>query len=241
MSLTTFILTFFVNQAYSFWQDMYGVARRIQGRLNDFHLLLATSSKRNPDGTYTRESEKLMNDVGAFSRLFHALLWASYARCFSVLLTPKGLERMAMRGLMTSKQLAVLKNLDVPSNQLHNACLEWMMIRVWQAVDDGTLRQDVSLSQTLLNQMCELRSTYYQIGGKLSCRMPLPYTHFVQILVDIFLILSPFALYADLGAYSFFCVGVLTLFYSGLLNRKLLKTWFKTSQLWLPNMLFFYA
>jgi len=219
MSLTTFILTFFLNQAYAFWQEVLGIARRIQGRLNDFHLLIATSCRRNPDGSLTRESEQLMDDVGATSRLFHALFWASCARRFSVLRTPKGMERMATRGLMTSRQLRVLQQLDVPDNQKHNACLEWMMIRAWQGIDDGTLRDDASFSQRLLDQMCTLRATYATIGDKLSCRMPLPYTHFVQILVDGFIFLSPFALYADLGVFSIFGVGVLTLFYTGLLDR----------------------
>lgn len=222
MTLTTFILTFFVNQAYSFWQDVHGIARRIQGRLNDFHLLLATGAKRNPDGTYTREAEKLMDDVGASSRLFHALFWASCARRFSVLRTNEGLERLASRGLMTSRQLQILENLDVPSNQRHNACLEWMMIRVWQGIDDGTLRNETSYSQRLMDQMCQLRGTYATIGDKLSCRMPLPYTHLVQILVDSFIALSPVALYSELGAYSIFSVGALTLFYTGLLDRKYL-------------------
>ena len=221
MSLTTFILTFFVNNAYSFWREIYQVARIIQGKLSDFHMILATNCQRNPDGSYTSESEKLMDDVSSSSRLFHALFWASCARQYAVLRTPKGLERMATRGLMTSRQLRVLQSLDLPDNQLHNACVEWMMIRANQGMHDGTLCNASEVRLRLLDQMGQLRAQYDAVGGKLSCRMPLPYTHFVQILVDTFLILSPVALYAELGAYSIFCVGVLTLFYSGLLDRKL--------------------
>jgi predicted membrane chloride channel (bestrophin family) len=218
MSLTTFILTFFLNQAFSFWKEIHSIARRIQGRMNDFNLLLATSAKRNPDGTYTRESEKLMDDVGAYSRLFHALFWASCARRFSVLKTPRGMERMAQRGLMTSKQLEVLNSLDLPQNQKHNACIEWMMIRSLQGLEDGTLRGRSSLSRQLMDQICQLRATYATIGDKLSCRMPLAYTHFVQTLVDTFVAIAPVALYADLGAYSIFAAGLVTMFYTGLMD-----------------------
>jgi predicted membrane chloride channel (bestrophin family) len=217
MTLTTFILTFFVNQAFSFWQEVYSIGRRIQGRLNDFHLVLATSAKRNKDGTYTRESEKLLDDVGSSSRLLHALLWASCARRFKILLTPRGLKTMASRGLMTSKQLEVLLSLDVPNNQRHNACLEWMMVRAWQGIDDGTIR-DQGTAQKLMEKMCDLRSTYSSIGDKLTGRMPLAYTHFVQILVDTFVLGAPLALYADYGAWSVLAVGILTLFYTGLLD-----------------------
>ena len=215
MSLTTFILTFFLNQAYSFWQDVHSTTRGIQGRLNDFNLLLATSAKRKPeDGTYTPESRTLLDDIGASSRLFHALFWASCTRRFSILNTQKGMERLASRGLMTSRQLQVLEGLDVSENQRHNACIEWMMIRAWQGIDDGTLRSNNSLSDRLMDQMCKLRGTYSSIGDKVSCRMPLPYAHLVQILVDSFIALSSVALYPDLGAYSVVGVGVLTLFYS---------------------------
>ena len=48
--------------------------------------------------------------------------------------------------------------------------------------------------------------------------MPLAYQHFVQVSVDIFIFLAPFALYPDLGVYSIFCVGLVTLFYTGLLD-----------------------
>lgn len=46
--------------------------------------------------------------------------------------------------------------------------------------------------------------------------MPLAYAHFVQILVDTFVLSTPIALYADLGDYSVIAVGFLTLFYTGL-------------------------
>lgn len=218
MSLTTFILTFFLNQSFGFWQEIYTIARRIQGRLNDFHILLATHATRQEDHSYTPAAEKLMDEIGAYSRLFHILFWASSSRRFQVLRTPRGLERLASRGLMTSQQLKILSNLDLPENQKHNACLEWMMTRALKGMEDGGLRDDMALQWHLVDQLCVLRATYAGINDKLTCRMPLAYTHFVQILVDTFCLLSPLALYADLGAYSIFCVGILTLFYTGLLD-----------------------
>jgi len=85
-NLTIFVLTFFLNQAYAFWSHVYDLGRQIQGRLNDYHLLLATNVKRNPDGTLPDESEELLDDVGEYSRLFHILMWASVAKRFSMLL-----------------------------------------------------------------------------------------------------------------------------------------------------------
>jgi len=48
--------------------------------------------------------------------------------------------------------------------------------------------------------------------------MPLAYTHLVQILVDSLLFCSPLALYAEVGAFSIISLGILMLFYSGLLD-----------------------
>ena len=217
--LTTFILTFFLNQAFSFWRDIYNLGRQIQLRLNDFHLILATTAVRDRDGAYTAASESLLDDIGQYSRLFHALLWAANARRFRVLSTPRGMTRMASRGLMTSRQLDVLQNsLDLPEDQKHNAVLEWMWIRSDRSMADGTLVSDAAHRQLLLDKIVQLRCTFAMIGDKLDGRMPLAYTHFVQVLVDVFVWTAPIALYAELGAWSVICVGVLTLFYTGLLD-----------------------
>ena len=216
--LTTFILTFFLNQAFSFWREFYDLGRRIQGRLNDLNFILATTAVRKKDGSYTNKAESLLDDVGQISRLFHALLWAANAKRFRVLCTPHGLELMASRGLMTSRQLDVLQNLDLPEDQKHNACLEWIMIRTDRAIQDGTLISDSSHRQMLLGQTVTLRGTYGEISGKLDGRMPLAYTHLVQVLVDVFVWTAPLALYSELGAWSVVCVGILTVFYSGLLD-----------------------
>jgi len=49
-------------------------------------------------------------------------------------------------------------------------------------------------------------------------RTPLAYVQFVQILVDTFVLVSPLALYADLGEYSVSAVGLVAFFYCGLNN-----------------------
>ena len=48
--------------------------------------------------------------------------------------------------------------------------------------------------------------------------MPLAYAHFVQVLVDTFLFVAPLALYAEMKSLSILCVGMMTLFYQGLLD-----------------------
>ena len=54
------------------------------------------------------------------------------------------------------------------------------------------------------------------IEDTLNAKIPLAYAQFVQIIVDIFLALAPFALYSELGIWSVFAVGVLNIFFSGM-------------------------
>ena len=207
-----------VYRAPSFWQNIIVTTRNIQGRINDFLLLLATSAERNQDGTFTPRSEALLDDVAASSRLFHALFWASAARRFRPLATPAGLERMVQRGMMTQKQFKVLDSLNTGDTEKFNACLEWMMVRTWQGMEEGVLRHGDPLQHQLMGHMCKIRANTATVVDSEKIRMPLAYTHFVQILVDTFVVISPFALYPDLGVWSILCVGIMTLFYTGLLD-----------------------
>ncbi|CAB9503360.1 protein kinase type II-alpha regulatory subunit [Seminavis robusta] len=219
-NLTTFVLTFFLNQAYQFWMDTYLLARQIQGRLNDFQLVLATNIEidRNDDGTPCAEAVQLMDDIGQYARLYHILMWAGVADRFAMLNTPEGLERLESRGLMTPEQLKVLQSLDLPKDQLHNAPLEWMLIRVNRAIAAGVVQDNNAIRTQFISQASRLRGSHGDMTDKLAGRMPLAYTHLVQILVDTFVLVAPFALYADLGVYSVFAVGLVTLSYTGFLN-----------------------
>ena len=52
LSLTTFVLTFFLGQTYNFWRSMFSEGRSIQGRLHDTNLLLAAHAVRDERGEY---------------------------------------------------------------------------------------------------------------------------------------------------------------------------------------------
>jgi len=217
-ALTTFVLTFFVNQSFDFWKAVYQLGRDVQGKLNGFNLVLATNVKRNEDGELTPESEAFLKDVGQFSRLFHVLMWAGKAKRFSILTSPEGLQRMESRGLMNEKQRLILLDLKLTNDQLFIAPLEWMMIRSNRAVAEGTLDSDNATKSTLLREYMFLRNAYCAISDKLDGRMPLAYVNFVQLLVDSFVLFTPIALYADLGEFSVLAVGLVSFFYPGLNN-----------------------
>lgn len=219
MTLTTFILTFFLSQAYAVWKNMYSITRKIQGRMNDIGLLVASTVERDHKGRYTADGEALLDDVADYSRLFHAFMWAQYAKKFQVLRTNRGVSRMLSRGIITRKQYNTLCSLNGGGTQgYHNACIMWILIKCLNGMKSKTLPNDHALRDMLFHEVADLRGTYASIGDLLDGRIPLAYAHFVQILVDSFLLLAPFALYGELGIWCVPAVGLLTLFYSGLLD-----------------------
>ena len=193
MTIATFTLTFFFNEAYRFWQEFYNIGRSIQGRLNDISLLLATHAARGKDGRYTPEAQSLLRDVSSYLNLFDVLMWASCARRFRVLLTDRGLKRMVQRGILTQTEKETLDSLDLPSTQKHNACLEWTVIRFRNARRDKIVSGCAGLETVFLEKTCTLRGTYASIGDKVDGRMPLAYVQLVQVMVDAFLFCAPFA------------------------------------------------
>ena len=218
-TLTTFILTFFLGQAYNLWRDMYKTARTIQGRLNDVGILVATHAKRTNDqkGRLTDESRVFLHTIARQLRLYHILVWASNSRQFKILLTNRGLTLMMERGLLTADELDVLLSLPVPPGSRHSVIIEWIIVEIDRAHQIGFMK-GTQYQKVLLTKLCELRGTCAGIGDIVDGRMPLAYAHFVEFLVDSFLFASPLALYAELGVFNIICVGMLTLFYAGLLD-----------------------
>lgn len=217
-TLSTFVLTFFVNQSFDFWKKVYTSVREVQGTLSSFNLMVATNVIRNQDGKLSREGEQLIEDMGQCSRLFHILFWASRTNRFSVLMSDDGLRRMESRGLMSTKQLEILLELDLPNDQLFSAPLDWMVIRCNQAMDKGILYNDNATKSAILKDVTTLRNAFASINNLIAGRMPLPYVQFVQVLVDLLLCVAPLALYVDMGEYSVIAVGLVALFFGGLLN-----------------------
>ncbi|GFH58060.1 hypothetical protein CTEN210_14536 [Chaetoceros tenuissimus] len=76
LSVTTFTLTFFLNQSYQLWRTCYGFSRRLQGRLNDLNMTMAAHAarseptaekkeKKNSDSKVTASSTSLFSSVVA--------------------------------------------------------------------------------------------------------------------------------------------------------------------------------
>ena len=100
---------------------------------------------------------------------------------------------------------------SIAISRRHNAVLEWLSNLFDSSVGDGRLGVSVSrlqgtspiaLQMALQNKLVELRSTYASIPDQLSGRMPLAYVQLVQILTDLLIFCTPFALVHSVGGFG---------------------------------------
>lgn len=144
LSVTTFTLTFFLNQSYGLWRKCYDYSRRLQGRLNDLGMTLAAHATRspspNPDlpSTYTPKSRQALELVSRYVRVFNLLTYASFTRSHRPILTPKGMRRLVERGILTPRERQILADAEVPATQRHNAVLVWIMRLFLEGMESGT-------------------------------------------------------------------------------------------------------
>jgi len=215
VSVTTILLSFYLNKAYDLWRNVYGKGRKLQGCMNDICMILACSAERNSrTGEYTSQAKALLDDVSVYCRLCHAFSWAGLVNRFNVLLTKRGLSRMLSRGLITRSQYDTLIGLDRNKCGPQHTTIMWILSRIERGIRDGLI--DPGLRIILTNKVCEMRGTIGTIESSLAGNIPLAYVQFVQILVDMVLFIAPFALYSELGIWSVFAVGVLNIFFSGI-------------------------
>jgi predicted membrane chloride channel (bestrophin family) len=144
-------------------------------------------------------------------------MWASFSKTLNVLLSDFGIRRMIGRGVLSRRQYATLQKLE-PEVTPQHACIVWIISRCLQGMKEQSIPDDLVLRDKIFERSLELQGYFAGVGGQLAGKIPLAYAHFVQILVDSFLLLAPFALYSELGIWSIPAVGILTLFYSGLLD-----------------------
>ena len=226
LNVTTFTLTFFLNQSYGLWRKCYEYSRRLQGRLNDLGMTLAAHATRtkpsSPDipSTYTPQSRQVLELVSRYVRVFNLLTYASFTRSHRPILTPRGMRRLVERGILTPREREILSDAEVPATQRHNAVLIWLMRIFTEGYAAGIFEGGTGLEQQFMEKCHVIRAQYGAIGDELQGRMPLAYAHIVQVLLDVVLWMYPFmALSTGMAWHTgILGTGLLTIFYQGLFD-----------------------
>lgn len=221
LTVLSFFLAFYLNTAKALFDSVLVATRQVQGRLNDMNLIAASHAKRcTMTGEMTAASQELCSTLGRYTRLFSVLHYSSLCHRYACVLTPAGLKGMQKRGLLTQEEAALLKN--VPPTARNHAVLTWIMATFTagcEEEDESTIRQPANAHFAFLLRMTDLRSSCATITDLVDARCPLAYVHLVQLLVDTFLLLTPFAaLGADMGWFSVGATFLLSAFFTGLMD-----------------------
>ena len=220
-TLTTFILTFFLGQAYTYWRKSYALCRSLQGRLYDINLMLATHCFRDGSGSYTPAARRTLEDVARYTRILHILFWAGIDESLAPIRSDQGLQRLVERGILLERECFALTTSGAtwtPRPTYHQVVISWIMSRTIDARVRETLEFGAGTESVFVNNILQLRSKCNSISDEMAARMPLAYVHLVHVLVDSLLLLAPFALYPQVGAMCVPLCGILTLFFRGLLE-----------------------
>jgi len=256
LTLATFILTFFLSHAFSYWQKVYNTTRMIQGRINDFCMLLVMGAERGQGETSARSyasnnskgargfSPRAQDFVALCTRLIrmsHTFFWAQTPTASNglndcdtiedaetctmddehigpLLLSPYGLKALVHAGQLTKEEREGLMGTGLPPSQYAYVLLVWVGLHCMQGFQDQILVGGPGYEENLFRQLTTLRACLFDIDDFRAGRMPLAYVQLVQVLVDSLCSLSPFALYPELGSLCIPLVGLLTLFFRGLLT-----------------------
>jgi len=218
--LVSFTLSFFLTQSYAFWRSVYSSTRKVQGRLNDIGLLCAGAAERDSRGEYTEGAEQLLSVLGRYVRLYSMLLYSSCTTRFAVLQTPRGLGALVDCGALTTAERTAMLQTGMGSN----AVLMWMSTLLNSGLSDGRLGGSPTggqpLGLQLAFQQCftELRGCSASIADELTGRMPLAYTQLVQIMADLLIAATPFALLHSVGGVGAVVgTALVTFFHSSIL------------------------
>ena len=198
-----------------------------------------------PDKRYLKEtSEQMVKDSTRLIRMAHIFFWAATPTASNGLndcdqfiddadncplpvddehIGPLLLSKYGLRALVASKQLTreettYLLASRLPPSQYAYVLLVWAGLRIMKGFEDGTMRNSPGLEENILRQLTSLRASMFDIDDFRAGRMPLAYVHLVQVLVDSLVVVAPFALYPEVGSFSIPLVGLLTLFFRGLLS-----------------------
>ncbi|KAL7535937.1 hypothetical protein ACHAXR_006820 [Thalassiosira sp. AJA248-18] len=261
LTLSTFILTFFLSQAFAYWQKMYNTTRMIQGRINDFCMLLTMGAERGVDDInnkkkprsnasadkgsrgFSKRAEEYVTLCMRYVRLSHTFFWAQTATSSNglndceeylkdesditipvddehigpLLLSPYGLRALVDAGQLSKEERVGLMGSGLPPSQYSYILLVWVGIHVMEGLKTGTLQGGPGFEENIFRQLATLRACMFDIDDFRAGRMPLAYVQLVQVLVDSLVVISPFALYPSVGILSIPLLGLLALFFRGLL------------------------
>lgn len=103
---------------------------------------------------------------------------------------------MVARGLVSDQERKRLQALKLSPTQKHMGVFQSTLVTSQKGMADKKViatQQTDLLEGKIVDEFCRLRGTTGTIADLVAGRMPLAYVHFVELLVDTFLLCTPIA------------------------------------------------
>jgi len=201
-------------------------------------------ARSNASTGFSKRAEDLVTLCMRYIRLSHTFFWAQTATSSNglndceeylkdaneckipvddehigpLLLSPYGLKALERVNQLSKEEKEGLMGSCLPPSQYAYILLVWVGVHLTEGLKNGTLRGGAGFEENLYRQLATLRACMFDIDDFRAGRMPLAYVQLVQVLVDSLIVISPFALYPSVGILSVPLVGLLALFFRGLLQ-----------------------
>lgn len=232
LAVTTFTLTFFVNEAYSCWRRCLDLCYDLQGKINDLSMALAGCATRvePPRGSdtsavettskFTPAAKKTLTIIARYIRLFNILSYASFTKSHRPLLTPQGMRMMVKRGLLTDKEHSIIVNSSIGATNRHNTVIMWCFRTAMDARKAGHFDGGFGFEQNILQNIQEIRACGNYMECILRGRLQFGYVHIVQVLVNLVSWLYPLMAFSSGLSLQIGVLGVIfiTMTYQGLFD-----------------------
>ena len=196
----------------------------------------------------SRDAKRLVQDVTRLLRMSHTLYWAAVPTCSDgfgdvhyteggilgdkdafdgdfdasqfgpMLLSMQGLAMLVRYNQLTENEMKALIATGLPPSQYPYVLMEWAAIRCMDGMESKELRSGPGFEENLLKYFAQLRAEYFTIGDITAGRMPMAYVQFMEVLVDLLIVLAPLALYTKMGTFNIISTGLLCTFFKGLLE-----------------------
>lgn len=213
--LASFVLTFYLSQAYGRYNDFYWKIRAIQGRINDIALIVGSNIDYSKEGKaadvqeYASTFERYLNLV---QFLVHAPL-SPVLKTFDIIgdASKSVLLNESILGLqlVNEEELHYLneaKRLGGPNGPV-NVVLSWMcmMFDRGSSPQEGFFRDNIiqarmiSLHITFQDNVEDLRGAVATLGFEKQLPIPVAYAQLMQLFIDVLLHLHPFAIVYEIN------------------------------------------
>mmetsp|Transcript_25003 Transcript_25003/g.42834 ORF Transcript_25003/g.42834 Transcript_25003/m.42834 type:complete len:476 (+) Transcript_25003:631-2058(+) len=223
LSLASFATIFFLSQSFSHWRDFYFCPRRIQGRFDDVNLLCAANAKEDErSGRVAAEAAQSLDDIARRGRLMHQLFLCTIVKRYGCLLTPTGFAYLRSKRVIKQDEYEGLIQSHENGIAAWITAMCWWVTTISRSVKRGDIDADQATMTIIYEKITDMRLHFGKMGVLYAGRMPLAYIHFVNLLVDVLVFVSPVALYSQYWLWSILGVGIVTLFYRGIVKLSMM-------------------